>query len=123
MKRPTFVMRGSFFILKQVPSRSECASSAARRASASMYIERNLIMLKLRPRSPMRVWRKNTGPRSSSLIASATARKIGHRATSAIAAIAMSVARLMAADAFSSAPRHSSAWRAACAMKTALPAI
>jgi hypothetical protein len=46
--RPTGVMRGSCRSLMQMPSRSLSACTSARRASASRYIDRNLIILKVR---------------------------------------------------------------------------
>ena len=53
--RPTGVTRGSCRIFRQMPSRSLSDSSAARRASASRYIERNLIIPKVVPRRAPRV--------------------------------------------------------------------
>ena len=55
-----------------------CATSAFR-VSASTTIVRNLKIRNVRSSSPIRTCRKKTGPRESTLIAIAAARKTGDR--------------------------------------------
>ena len=77
------VTRGSFCILKRTPSASLCSCRSARRSSASMHIERNLKHWKAWPSRPIRIWRKRTGPPSSSLISNATTSMSGLKTSSA----------------------------------------
>ena len=53
---PTFVIRGSSFILNIRPFISFWLSSSFLRSSASIYMERNLYILKRRPFLPTRSW-------------------------------------------------------------------
>ena len=70
--RPTFVTRGSCATLNSgPPPRSlRCEMSPIRR-SASTLIERSFGISKVVPLRPTRRWRKMTGPRSSTLMATA----------------------------------------------------
>ena len=96
-KWPTRVIRGSSRILNITPSSdSFIASSSALRCSASTYIERNLIRLKLLLPRPARGWRKKTGPRDSTLIAIAVASITGEKSASRAAEPTMSSIRLAA---------------------------
>src|SRR5262249_23235733 len=80
--RPTRVTRGSFLTacLKWHPS-------------SIVVIDRNLTTLMTSLLYPCRVWRKNTGPRESSLTANETASKSGENTSSANPAMHMSNAR------------------------------
>src|SRR5262249_21504524 len=80
--RPTRVTRGSFLTacLKWHPS-------------SIVVIDRNLRTLMTSLLYPCRVWRKNTGPRESSLTANETASKSGENTSRASPAMHMSNAR------------------------------
>lgn len=92
--RPTGVMRGSFFSFRQIPSRSLSARISARRASASWYIERNLIMPKVAPPKPTRFCTKKTDPRELRPTASATPSKTGQSTARISSVSTMSKRRL-----------------------------
>ena len=76
---PTRVMRGSSAILNSGPPPSIVFmwARSKRLASASATIVRNFTIRNSRPPRPWRAWRKNTGPRVSSLTAIAAAARIG----------------------------------------------
>src|SRR6266481_6461414 len=80
--RPTRVTRGSFL--------TACVKW---QPSSIVVIDRNLRTLMTSLLYPCRVWRKNTGPRESSLTASETASKSGENASRARPATDMSNAR------------------------------
>ena len=88
------VTRGSTASLNSGPERWLSACTAARRASASTTIVRNLTMLKLTPLRPTRSWRNRTGPPSSRLTRMATRANTGAATSSRAPATTMSNARL-----------------------------
>ena len=65
-------------------------------ASASTTIVRNFTIRNSRPPRPWRAWRKNTGPRESSLMAIAAAIRIGEIASRPAPEATMSKLRLSA---------------------------
>ena len=93
--RPTVVTRGSCATLNNgPPPRSlRCVMSPIRR-SASTLIERSFGIAKVVPLRPTRRWRKSTGPRSSTLMATAPIIRIGAVTTSTRAASVTSSSRL-----------------------------
>ncbi len=93
--RPTLVTRGSCATLNSgPPPRSlRCVMSPIRR-SASTLIERSFGIAKVVPLRPTRRWRKITGPRSSTLMATAPIIMIGAVTTSTRAASVTSSSRL-----------------------------
>ena len=66
--------------------------------SRSSRIVRNLMRRNLRPRRPTRSWTKKTGPRDSSLMATAMAAMNGAAASSAPSAITTDTTRLSTSD-------------------------
>ena len=94
---PTFVMRGSSFILKMTPSfDSFWAASDSLSASASCRMLRNLWNLKCRPLQPTRTCEKKTGPGLERFTAIAIARNTGESSTIPTPLPTMSIARLSA---------------------------
>ena len=76
-RRPIGVMRGSLVTLKTGPAISFKVASSCLRCSASLAMERNLIMVKGCPFNPQRCCRKRIGPGEVRRMAMAAKRKAG----------------------------------------------
>ena len=76
---PTFVVRGSFSILKAGPSASFKCATSSNLSSASTHIERNLYILNIFPFLPTRSCKKNAFPPSSRRIAAEIIKKNGSK--------------------------------------------
>ena len=96
IKRPTFVILGSSFILKMKRSvRPFSSASFFFNSSALVTMERNLYMVNGLPCKPIRFCEKKIGPPSSSLMASAVPNISGEKISSAKAEPTISSRRLI----------------------------
>lgn len=96
-RRPTDVTLGSSIILNRGPVRMFSHTSRWRCWSAPGTMVRSFQMVNGRPRCPTRVWRKKTGPPSSSLMARAATANKGRQHTNSSNPTNRSMVRLTTA--------------------------